>query len=324
MNIFVAIIILLLSHYFALLNGLKVCQYNVEWMFLSQYSPAGCYGSGCTWHNITSVQKHLAVTQTLLYEAEPDIINFCEILGMTELSALSAPGMMPYFVIGTDSATGQNVGLAINRNLTLIGSTERINEREVYPVIGTHCDSNVSGTEGISKNIVQRMKWNGMNVTVIGVHLLAHPDDMDRCVMREAQAQILHKFIEVELKNGNEVILMGDMNDFDGVVLDRESNRPISRVLDILRGYSVECDVYSYLMYSAGAFLRQVDRYSEYWDKNGDCVIDYDGGEVSMIDHILMSAGLYKRVIGVEMMRRSKTVCGTYFSDHDGLCVIIE
>ena len=57
-----------------------------------------------------------------------------------------------------------------------------------------------------------------MDVCLIGVHFLAHPDDVERCAEREAQAMTIRNLIEEYSAKGFEMIVLGDMNDFDGDV----------------------------------------------------------------------------------------------------------
>jgi hypothetical protein len=46
---------------------------------------------------------------------------------------------------------------------------------------------------------------------------------------------VMQQLIEAEIKAGNEVIAFGDLNDFDGVVLDANKDEPASRVLQFLK-----------------------------------------------------------------------------------------
>jgi hypothetical protein len=96
-------------------NKLRLVQYNVEWLFIEYYSSANCPGSGCSWSNSSEAQTHMSYVTKVIHDLNPDIINFCEIEGCDELnmvkSNLNDATYMPYLKKGTDSATGQNVGM---------------------------------------------------------------------------------------------------------------------------------------------------------------------------------------------------------------------
>jgi len=62
---------------------------------------------------------------------------------------------------------------------------------------------------------------------MISAHLLAYPTDLSRCYAREAQAQILQEQIYLTISDGYEIILLGDLNDWDGQIPDLNSNKPI-------------------------------------------------------------------------------------------------
>lgn len=67
------------------------------------------------------------------------------------------------------------------------------------------------------------------------VHFLAFPTDPPRCAQREGQARVMQALIQAEIEAGNQVIAMGDLNDYDGSVLDANSDEPTSRVLSFLK-----------------------------------------------------------------------------------------
>ena len=110
-------------------------------------------------------------------------------------------------------------------------------------------------------------------VYLIGAHLLAIPTEPSRCASREAQASVLQELIVSLLKgNADEVgiILMGDMNDYDGVTLDSNNDVPTSNVLNILKGAAGD-HVGAYTLETAAKKVAQNERYTDWWDPNGDC-----------------------------------------------------
>ena len=106
---------------------------------------------------------------------------------------------------------------------------------------------------------------------------------------------------------------MGDLNDFDGVVLDANNNVPVSQVLEILKGHA---GVYegTYNLISIASDIPKADRYSDWWDQNGNC--NSTANEFSMIDHILVTAPIQDKIVNRFIYKGYAEFCGTYNSDH--------
>ena len=85
------------------------------------------------------------------------------------------------------------------------------------------------------------------------------------------------------------------------------SNKPTSRVLDIIKGDD---------LYSAASFVPQSERWTDWWDQNGNCKVDAPQvrppslppsippslpppKELDMIDHVLLTQGLIDKVVAV-------------------------
>lgn len=126
-----------------------------------------------------------------------------------------------FLVQGTDTATGQNMGLLTRVDITtpMVRSSARV----AYPVSGDHCGCSGScgqGTSAVSKHYITTMEPVGLGpVHLVGAHLLAFPDDPNRCVQREAQASVLQGIVAgLFAKDGPQaqIIVLGDFNDYDG------------------------------------------------------------------------------------------------------------
>jgi exonuclease III len=302
-------------------SKLRLVQYNIEWMFIDYYSNSNCPGSGCTWSNQTQALTHLDYISTIINDLKPDIINFCEIEGCDELNMIvnkTNKDYNPYLIKGTDTATGQNVGM-----LTLIDPIVDLYRTETkysYPIPNSNCGYNGNGNYGVSKHYITKFNWNSLNIAMISAHLLAFPTELDRCSEREAQAQVLQEQIMELITNKYEVIMLGDLNDFDNLIPDVNSNKPISQVLDILKGNK---GLYSgkYELKSVGEKIPQSQRYSEYWDSNGNCNIT--SNDFSMIDHILITPYLYEKISNAFSYHAYPHGCNAsiYNSDHDPVVV---
>jgi exonuclease III len=280
-----------------------------------------CPGSGCTWANETEANKHMQYVAKVVTDLNPDIMNVCEVEGINEMELLreSIPNgeeeYQVYLKPGTDTSTGQNVGLMTK--WTPKANLSRTEERMTYPLEGSNCGyTGTPGTVGVSKHYITEFAVYGKRTIFIALHLLAYPEDKTRCAEREAQAQIIQNVIAANLDK--EIVVLGDLNDFDGRVLDANRNVPTSRVLDILKGLDGQHKG-KYELRSASEKIPEVERFSDWWDQNEDCVST--ANEFSLIDHILLSPYLYERIEDAFVYHGYDEFCGKYNSDHYPLVI---
>jgi exonuclease III len=233
---------------------------------------------------------------------------------LEQLNANLGGKYQPYLLFGTDTATGQNVGML--SKLTPSADLKRTTETQTYPVPGSTCGgSSSSGSTGVSKHYYTSYNINGKTIYMVGTHLLAFPTDTSRCGSREAQATILQDLIYSLLSTtpGAELILLGDLNDYDAEVADSNNDKPITAVLDILKGLAGKY-AGKYALDSVATNAEKSQRYTSWWDPNDDCVATPN--EMSMIDHILVTPGLAKYISKVSFPHPYTEYCGTYNSDH--------
>lgn len=294
-------------------SKLRLVQYNVEWLFIDYYSNANCPGNGCSWHNSTAAQTHLSYVSNVIRTLNPDIINFCEVEGCDELNMLiNDATYTPYLIKGTDTSTGQNVGLITRVNP--ITSLYRTENKFSYPISGSKCGYTGTGSTGVSKHYITEFKIGSINLALIGAHFVAIPTEASRCAQREGQASILQPIIAEYISKGYEVIMMGDFNDFDGQVPDVNNNQPTSQVLNILKG---EYGAYKgeYTLYSVAENVVQSQRYSDWYDSDNNCNTQ-SSKDYSMIDHVLVTNGIKNKISNVYFYHGYGEYCGTYNSDH--------
>ena len=223
-----------------------------------------------------------------------------------------------YLVEGSDSFLRQQVAL-----LTTVDPIEdprRTNEREDFPMPGSTCGSTAREDDtGVSKNVIARFVFfsgsgsagavasaassanssalppSAVPVTVISAHLKAIPTEPRSCAQREAQAAVLAREAAAALAAGDEVVLMGDINDFfdNGTLADVASSRPTSSVFNILQDPDNDGAVD---LLPAMALLPPSSRYTAWWDHAPKDGIDEGITEHSMLDHILMSKHMYDAI----------------------------
>lgn len=304
-------------------SKLRLIQYNVEWLFIDYYKTMDCPGNGCTWHNDSQAKLHMSYVLDIVNKLQPDIINFCEIEDCDELNMLSNSSYLPYLKKGTDSATGQNVGFL--SKVDPIVDLYRSEEKIAYPLDNNQCGNTTdngttdngttaNGTTGVSKHYITELSINSINIALIGVHLLAMPTDPSRCVQREGQSQVLQNIIFSYIQKDYEIIILGDMNDYDGDILDINSHKPTSRVLEILKGTEGKYKS-GYTLLSVASKISKEERFSDWYDSDNNCntssINDY-----SMIDHILITPKLMDIVENVFIYHGYDEYCNKMNSDH--------
>jgi exonuclease III len=298
-------------------NSIRIIQYNTEWLFTDYYSNSDCPGNGCTWKNLSEANIHMKYVSEVVQNLNPDIMNICEVEGCDELNELNKylnNSFSFYLKKGTDTSTGQNVGMLTK--ITPITDLFRTETKVMYPIEGSECGYNgTSGTTGVSKHFITEFKIHNMYIAFISAHLLAQPIDPERCAKREAQALILQEVIYDYIVNKNyEVIMIGDFNDYDNDIPDINNNKPISHVLDILKGtYGYYYG--KYILYSVSENIPQKQLYTEWWDSDNNCnttsLNDY-----STIDHILVTNKIQKLINNTFVYHGYNEYCGKYNSDH--------
>ncbi len=170
-------------------SNFRLVQFNVEWLFID--GADNCPGTTCPWKDVSAAETHLSTIAGVISDLNPDLVNLCEVEScdeltlLTENSKLSGKGYKPYMVKGTDSSTGQDVGMLTK--IDPITDLIRSEDRATYPISTTTCKSSYTGSYGVSKHYITTLKVGSTNIALFSLHLLAIPDDQTRCVEREAQ-----------------------------------------------------------------------------------------------------------------------------------------
>jgi len=191
--------------------------------------------------------------------------------------------------------------------------------RARYPTTGSECGWYGQGasrvlSSGVSKHYfaVIRLALGGLQkeILIVGAHLKAKPNHPRSCSQREAQAEVLAKLVtEHGLRHQppREVILMGDLNDFDMNIRDTSNNKPNSRVLRMLTDD----------LGLKNALTKIWDQSQRYTWKSRD---PRSAFPPSALDHILLSPGLFERLDAVWVQRPGNNA-GVRASDHFPLVV---
>ena len=259
--------------------------------------------------NPAEAEEHLSDVAAYLAAIAPGFISLAEIEDAAMLDRLNEKLGGEYhaiFVQGTDDYTGQDVA-ALSRFQVV--ESGRSDATVHYPVPESRLRA-PQGVEGAAKHFWATTEIAGMPVTLIGVHLLAYPDDLQRVTRREAQASVIRDLAKEFLDAGHEIIILGDVNDFDGEVCDAAGNEPRTCVDRLLK--DIDPDREGDELINVCARLEPCDRYSYWYDRNGNGIDDSDE-EHSQIDHMFVSRGLEPYLVDVRIDRsyEARTV-----SDH--------
>lgn len=229
-------------------------------------------------------EAHMQKVAAVIIASDPDVVNLVEVENLAALTALNdkfliGRGYKPYLVNGTDVSTGQDVGL-----LTRI-------DPAAPPARDDRKGASGTTRKAVSKNYVARLPVGTTTVAVIGTHLLARPGDHSRRFQREAQADAIRGMARDRAAAGDQVIVLGDLNDYDGsaAAADHVNSLPVSNVLQILRSMDPADPADD--LFNVAALVPKGVRYTAFWDQNQNGLVD-SPAELTGIDHILVSATL--------------------------------
>jgi exonuclease III len=171
-----------------------------------------------------------------------------------------------------------------------------------------------------SKSVVYAAQARAERFTLLmaGAHFIAQPRNADRCLRREAQATVLNRLLQGSIDRliardhplPVELLITGDFNDHDREAPGASGELPLSSTLQVLKLVAGRP-----LQTAASWISRQTDRYSSWHDQNANCVDD-GAPEHSLIDHVLLSEGLRRRLYSVWMDHNETVSCAQRTSDH--------
>jgi endonuclease/exonuclease/phosphatase family metal-dependent hydrolase len=260
-------------------EGLRVAAFNVEFLFDGE-EPEG--QADFPWKgDPAAARNHRNGIARIIRSLDADIVMLQEVenqevLDMMIAESLADLGYTAYYVRGRDNFTRQDIGLLSRIPVEEVGRTDAR-----APLPGGRTDY------GVSKNMWARVRLGDIPTTLISIHFLSRPDDTSRVGQREAQAAVIAELAEQEFAAGREVIVLGDFNDFDPDVPDVKASAPITNVLRTIKAAGPG-------LRNVAAEVSQAERFTAHWDRNRNGRVD--DGELSSIDHILLSPRLYDAI----------------------------
>ncbi len=264
---------------------------NVEFLFDGE-SPDG--SANFEWKNAPDeAAEHIEEIAEVIKSINADIINLVEVENIEVLQSminehLQGYGYKAYLVNGKDTYTGQDVGM-----LTRIDPEN--NDIFRWDTKG----QSGSVQKSVSKNYYTTIKINEKDVTFIGLHFLAFPTRSDRIHKRQAQANAIMKLAKEKSEEGDEIVIWGDFNDYDGDCLDVQSKMPVTTVLSDIKEIDQSKSEDDLENVACVGNVPQTVRYTSWWDKDRDGYYEYPD-EFTSIDHILISKGFAEFITSVE------------------------
>jgi hypothetical protein len=292
-------------------HNLTIGTFNTMWLF------DGVNDELSPWKNTTQAEAHTKLIAQQIYQLNVDVLNLVEVESCSILSRLmsemeriakskkkKAPKYQIYLKNGKDTVTRQNVAM-LSKFVPVSPGLAFNDSRISYPIDGSKCGYAMKNSTGVSKHYYTWLNFpigkHGLNLTVllVGVHLKANPNDPASCAQREAQAIIIRDTIRAALLQAKltpaqaNIVVMGDLNDYDEKTSDVSKNIPLSKTLQVLKDRE-------YLnLINVMEYVPADKRYTHWWDKNKNLEINY--GELSALDHMLVSEHLMKYVTDIQI-----------------------
>ena len=290
---------------------LTLAAWNVEWLFDGINDPLPVPQM-----DAAKVSSKIQAVAAVLQEVGADIIHFAEVENCRILNLVAERlngSYNPLMISGTDTHLRQQVALltSVSPTASLTRSAERVE-------LVAHGRGQGQGeSTGLSKHLIADFSIAGRQLEILGLHLKARPHQPDARLKREGQARIAQSIIRKALEMGKDVIVLGDLNDFDSEVLGPSGEVPTSSVLRMLK--DVDDDGRPDL-WNALSRIPVAERYSSWYDRNHDGRFQY-GTERELIDHVLVSNSLRNAVVDVGILHRHDP---TIVSDHWPLWIRIN
>lgn len=257
---------------------------------------------------------HLERVAAIIETLEPDICNLVEVASKEAVDALVSilheKGMTDYrgyHVDSHDPFTAGDVALItkyppdqIDGHVirTIYSEESDPTWRQSFRFRGRHGEM-ITRNTSLVRNSLYFITVDGYKLGFFGLHLKSNPQDEYANARRMAEAAIVRRVLQAEvIDRGYLPIVLGDLNDYDPDVPDRDESRsPTTTVLRDIKDFDSQHDGPE-LVNVAERIRRQADRYSSHWDWNENGA--YDGEDVfTMIDHILLPKELMPYVTRV-------------------------
>lgn len=245
---------------------------------------------------------HIERVANVIEVMHPHVVNLLEVTTKEAVDAvvkiLHEKGLkdyQAYHVENSDTFTGFDVCFIsrIKPDEVEGKSITHFSSKDSHPYKNSFYTKDESGTvrqkEGsISRHAIYYFTVGKQKLGFLGLHLKAIPDDKAANDQRMNEMGVAQKIIREEIvKRGYKPVVLGDLNDYDPDVPDRDEERSTqTTVLKGLKDFDPS-KAGDELVNAAVKMPRQADRYTNLWDRNENGIAD-PGDVTTMIDHILL------------------------------------
>ncbi|MEM9185989.1 MAG: endonuclease/exonuclease/phosphatase family protein [Planctomycetota bacterium] len=248
-------------------------------------------------------RRHLERVAEVIEALDPDILNLEEVISRESIDGLvdilHAKGLTDYrgyHVENNDSFTGMDVALISKITPDEVDGAliQTINSedddptwRQAFSFTG-YDGRQQNKTTSLSRNALYYVTVSGHKLGFLGLHLKSNPSDQYANAKRSAQADVVQRVVRAKVTRlGYLPIVLGDLNDYDPDVADRDEERSTkTRVLRAIKDFDPKSEG-NELVNAARWIPRQQDRYTSHWDWNENGARDPED-VFTMIDHVLL------------------------------------
>jgi endonuclease/exonuclease/phosphatase family metal-dependent hydrolase len=174
--------------------------------------------------------------------------------------------------------------------------------REKFTFVGRRGDT-LDRECSLGRNALYFITIDEFKLGFLGLHLKSNPEDNYANARRVAEVKIASKVMRDEIiARGYLPIVLGDLNDYDPDVPDRDDSRTtVTTAIRDLKDFDGDRDGPE-LVNVAMRIVRVKDRYTSHWDRNENGAGDSDD-VYTMLDHILLPKELMPYVERVFIAR---------------------
>lgn len=233
----------------------------------------------------------------------PDVLNLVEVTSKEGVDLLvkilhekGLTDLQGYHVENNDEYTGMDVALISRYEpVTVEGAKIRTfyspehdpTWRQAFSAVSRN-GNKFQAMTSLSRNAVYLLEIEGHKLGFLGLHLKSNPSDDYANAKRSAQAEIAVRVIRQEITGrGYSPIVLGDLNDYDPDVPDRDETRDtVTTVIKDLKDFDSQREGAE--LFNVAKFIPRIeDRFTSLWDRNENGVMDPFDVQ-TMIDHILL------------------------------------
>ena len=278
---------------------LRIVAFNAELLNAPRVTPGNLQKYRFDYARSQHIERIAYLIETL----NPDILNLCEITSKQAVDQIVAvlheKGMTEYqgyHIDSNDTFTALDVAVITKFPpdsiegkpiRTFFSEANDPTYRRSFRFTGRNGET-VNSSTSLSRNSMYFITVGGHKLGFLGLHLKSNPSDEYANAKRTGEAEIVRQLVRAEIvPRGYLPIVLGDLNDYDPDVPDRDETRNTkTTVLKDLMDFDTERPGPE-LANVASRIPRQADRYTNHWDWNENGADDGDD-VYSMIDHILL------------------------------------